>query len=157
VSKPVEVLVAEPVSAAEAAEIAAAFATVGLTADLRAIPPKRSLADTAWLILAAIPLQAFFSHLAEDFADDVHQRLQTFATRALRRTPPANPPKPVLVLQDSLSGVQVVLEPDLPVESYRQLLSFDLTTVRRGPLHYDAHRGRWRSELDEVPGTADPP
>jgi hypothetical protein len=152
VSELADVLIVEPISADEAAEIAAAFAAVGLTADLRVIAPKRSLADLGWLVLAAIPLQPFFSHLAEDFADDVHQRLQTFVTRALRRTPTANPPKPVLVLQDSLSGVQVVLEPDLPAESYRQLLSFDLTTVRRGPLHYDVHRGRWRSELDEVAG-----
>ena len=70
-------------------------------------------------------------------------------TKILHRQPAADTPKPVLVLQDTLTGVQVVLEPDLPAESYQQLLSFDLSSVRHGPLHYDVHRRRWRSELDE--------
>lgn len=156
-SEPAEVLIAEPISADEAAEIAAAFGSIGLTADLRVVSPRRSLADLAWLVLAAIPLQPFFSRLAEDLADDAHERLKTFVTRALRKPTAANQPKPVLVLQDAISGVQVVLEPDLPADSYRQLLSFDLATVRRGPLHYDVHRGRWRSELDEAPSTTNPP
>jgi hypothetical protein len=156
VSEPADVLIAEPIAADEAAEIAAAFGSVGLTADLRIVSTKRSLADLTWLVLAAIPLQPFFNRLAEDLADDAHQRLKTFVTRVLRRPAAANQPKPVLILQDTITGVQVVLEPDLPADSYRQLLSFDLATVRRGPLHYDAHRRRWRSELDEAPSTTNP-
>ena len=152
-----QVLISEQVSADEAVRIAAEFSSVGLTADLRVVAPKRSVGDVAWLLLAALPLQPFFNRLAEDFADDVHERLKTFVTRVLRRRPSANRPKPVLVLQDTLSGVQVVLEPDLPAESYRQLLTFDLSTVRRGPLHYDLHRRRWRSELDETRSTVTPP
>ena len=155
-SEPADVLIAEPISADERAEIAAAFGSIGLTADLRVVSPKRSLADVAWLVLAAIPLQPFVNHLAEDLADDAHQRLKTFVTRALRRPMAANQPKPVLVLQDTITGVQVVLEPDLPADSYRQLLSLDLAAARRGPLHYDVHRRRWRSELDEAP-TTNPP
>jgi len=81
-----------------AAEIAAAFGSVGLTADLRVVSPRRSLADLAWLVLAAIPLQPFFNRLADDLADDVHQRLGTFVTRVLRRPTAASQPKPVLVL-----------------------------------------------------------
>ncbi len=156
-TEPAEVLISEQISADEAVRIAAEFSSVGLTADLRVVAPKRSVGDVVWLLLAAVPLQPFFSRLAEDFADDVHERLNTFVTRVLRRRPPANQPKPVLVLQDTLSGVQVVLEPDLPAESYRQLLAFDLSTVRRGPLHYDLHRRRWRSELDEERSTVTPP
>jgi hypothetical protein len=101
-------------------------------------------------------LQPFFNRLGEDFADDVHERLKTFVTRVLRRRSSANRPKPVLMLQDALSGMQVVLEPDLPAESYRQLLTFDLSTVRRGPPDYDLHRRRWRSELDEKRSTVTP-
>jgi hypothetical protein len=78
-------------------------------------------------------------------------------TRVLPRRASANRPKPVLALQDTVSGVQVVLEPDLPAESYRQLLTFDLSTVRHGPLHYGLHRLRWRSELDEERSTVIPP
>jgi hypothetical protein len=157
VTEPAEVLISEQISADEAVRIAAEFSSVGLTADLRVVAPKRSVGDIAWLLLAALPLQPFFNRLADDFADDVHERLKTFVTRVLRRQPSANRPKPVLVLQDTLSGVQVVLEPDLPAESYRQLLTFDLSTVRRGPLHYDLHRRRWRSELDEERSTTSPP
>jgi hypothetical protein len=157
VSEPADVLIAEPVSADQAAEIAAAFGSIGLTAALRVVSTKRSLADLAWLVLAAIPLQPFFNHLAEDLADDAHQRLSTFVSRVLRRPAAVNPPKPVLVLQDAITGVQVVLEPDLPADSYRQLLSLDLARVRHGPLHYDLQRRRWRSELDEAPSTTNPP
>lgn len=53
------------------------------------------------------------------------------------------------MLQDAVTGLRVVLEPDLPAESYRQLLSLDLTKFTHGPLHYDPARARWRSELDE--------
>lgn len=53
-------------------------------------------------------------------------------------------------LQDSATGIQAALEPDLPDEAYQQLVSFDLTAIRHAPLHYDRHRGRWRSEVDEA-------
>jgi hypothetical protein len=56
----------------------------------------------------------------------------------------------VLILQDKTTGVQVVLEPDLPDEAFEQLLVFDLAAIRRGPLHYDQRRRQWRSELDEA-------
>jgi hypothetical protein len=157
VTEPAEVLISEQISADEAVRITAEFGSVGLTANLRVAGPKRSVSDVAWFLLAALPLQPFFNQLAGDFADDVHERLKTFVTQVLHRRPSANQPKPVLVLQDTLSGVQVVLEPDLPAESYRQLLTFDLSTVRRGPLHYDLHRRQWRSELDEERSTTSSP
>jgi len=149
----IEVLVAREILADEAARVAGEFTEVGVTADLRVVAPRRSLGDIGWLFLAALPLQPFFSQLADDFADDVYERLKMFVNRVLRRPSAGagDQPRPVLVLQDTITGVQVVLEPDLPAESYRQLLSFDLSTVRRGPLHYDVHRQRWRSELDEQP------
>jgi len=42
-----------------------------------------------------------------------------------------------------------VLEADLPPDAYAALLSLDLSNFYKGPLHYDRHRGAWRSELDE--------
>jgi hypothetical protein len=56
----------------------------------------------------------------------------------------------VLLLQDSTTGIQVVLEADLPDEASQKLLALDLSTIRRGPVHYDRHHHRWRSELDEA-------
>jgi len=152
-----QVLIAEEISADEAAEIASEFRSIGMAIDLRIVPPRRSLSDLAWLVLAAVPLQPFFNQLAQDIADDVHERLKSFVTGVLRRSSVTDSPKPVLVLQDTVTGVQVVLEPDLPAESYGQLLSFDLSTIKRGPLHYDVRRRRWRSELDETSGNTTAP
>ena len=152
-----QVLIADQISNDQAAGIAAEFTSIGLAVDLRIVAPKRSFGDVAWLVLAALPLQPFISRLAEDAADDVHDRLKTFVNRVLHRQSAGSQSKPILVLQDTLSGVRVVLEPDLPADSYRQLLSLDLTTIRHGPLHYDMHRRRWRSELDEEHGTPPAP
>jgi hypothetical protein len=73
----------------------------------------------------------------------LHMKKPTEAEAATHET------KQIMVLQDTETGMHIVLEPDLPAESYRQLLSLDLTTVTRGPVHYDLARKRWRSELDE--------
>lgn len=155
-----DVLMAQEIPSDEAARIVGEFASIGMTADLRTVAPTRSMGGVGWLILAALPLQPFFSQLAADAADDVHERLKTFVGRVLRKRSAdagtEDQPRPVMVLQDTVTGVQVILEPDLPAESYQQLLRFDLNTVRHGPLHYDVHRHRWRSELDEPPGKTPP-
>ena len=104
----------------------------------------------------AVPLKPFYEQLAEEFATDAHRQLKTLSGKILGRSEERASSPQVLVLQDSTSGVQVVLEPDLPEEAFEQLLTFDLATIRRGPLHYDRHRRRWRSELDEA-DTASPP
>ena len=54
-----------------------------------------------------------------------------------------------LILQDAVTRLQIVLEAGLPTEAYDSLVSLDLSKFRHGPLHYDQHRGAWRSELDE--------
>jgi hypothetical protein len=145
------VLFASDLSDEGVAQLIEDFQSVGVTAELRQVSPRRALAEIAWLALAVIPLKPFFDQLANDFADDAYQRLKTFIAKLFRlhRPPPTEPPR-VLLLQDSTTGIQVVLEPDLPARAYQQLLSFDFATLRRGPLHYDQHRHRWRSELDEA-------
>ena len=152
-----DVLFAGELSTHEAAQLVQEFETVGLTAELREVPPRRALGDIAWLVLAAVPLKPFFDQLAKDSAADAYQRLKTFVDKVSRRSnrQAVVPPK-VLLLQDSTTGVQVVLEPDLPAEAYPQLLSFDLASIHRGPLHYDRHHRQWRSELDEAGRTASP-
>ena len=146
-----DVLFAGKLSAEEAAQLAQEFETVGLTADLREVSPRRSIGDIAWLVLAAVPLKPFFDQLAKDTATDAYQRLHSLVGKICHgRQPQAAESPKVLLLQDSTTGVQIVLEPDLPAEAHQQLLTFDLTTIHRGPLHYDRHRRQWRSELDEA-------
>ena len=62
-----------------------------------------------------------------------------------------------LVLQDTSSGPQVVLEADLPDAAYQRLVGLDLSRFRLGPLHYDRRRRHWRSELDEARPRGDVP
>lgn len=148
-----KVLIAETILAEDAIQLVEDFETIGLTADLREVSPRRFMGDIAWFVLAVLPLQPFLDKLAEDFAADAYERLKTFATGFLLKRRSSTGPQRILVLQDTLTGVQVVLEPDLPPERYQQLLSFDLFTIRSGPLHYDLRRGQWRSELDEAERT----
>jgi hypothetical protein len=151
-----DVLFAGQLSDHEAAELVQEFEMVGSTAELREVSPRRSLGDIAWLALVALPLKPFYEQLAKDFATDAHRRLKALTGKMIyrRAEKPTSSPQ-VLVLQDSTTGVQVILEPDLPDEAFEQLLAFDLAAIRRGPLHYDRHRRRWRSELDEA-DTASP-
>lgn len=149
---PADVLIAETISPAEATKLVDDFTWIGLAAELRVVATRRSLGDVAWLLLAALPVQPFFARLAEDFAADAYLRLKAFVTKVLHRDTRAGEAPP-LVLQDTATGVQIVLEPDLPSEAYHELLYVDLTTVRPGPLHYDLHRHRWRSELAEAAQT----
>jgi hypothetical protein len=148
-----DVFVDQSVPAEEADRIAAEFQGIGLVADVRVAAPRRSFEAVALVILVALPFQPFVSQLANDFADDAYVRLKAFVTKVLHRkqadADPGGNTKQVLVLQDTATGVRVVLEPDLPAYSYRQLLSLDLTKITHGPVHYDVARGRWRSELDE--------
>jgi hypothetical protein len=70
--------------------------------------------------------------------------------------PPSDSRSPVsrapLVLMDSGSRLQIVIEADLPAEAISLLVALDLSQFRIGPLHYDKAAGHWRSELDEAAG-----
>src|SRR5882724_6692104 len=61
-----EVLVADPISATQAAQLVDDFKAIGLGADVRLIPARRSANDVAWLVLAALPVQPFLNQLAGD-------------------------------------------------------------------------------------------
>jgi hypothetical protein len=132
-----EVLFVERLSDEEADDLTREFESIGLRAELREVPPRRSLSDIAWLALLALPLKPFFEQLAKDSASDVHKGLRSIVGKILQRrhNQPATVPR-VLLLQDSASGVQIVLETDLGDDAYRQLLAMDLSRISRGPLHY---------------------
>jgi hypothetical protein len=144
-----DVLVAHPISREEATQMVDAFKAVGLNADIRLISARRSVNDVAWLVLAALPVQPFLNQFAGTFGTDAYEHLKGFVSRVLHRQRISTSVAPLLVLQDIDTGVQVVLEHDLPIEGYQELFRFDFSVIRRGPLHYDLHHHRWRSELDE--------
>jgi hypothetical protein len=144
--------------------LVAALAGCGITAELRDMPPRRGPLE--WLLLIALPLQAFLTALGTKGGESAYPQLIA-AVRAILRRHLANPDPdaiaphpeaaaftattpPVLILQDPATGVRIVLEDGLPEDAYRQLLTLDISAFRIGPVHYDAAKGRWRSEQDEA-------
>jgi hypothetical protein len=132
------------------------LAGCGASTQVETVPVHRGeSAALTWIVLAVLPLQAFLAALGSKMADDAYAQVRTLVKRlaAGRHQPPgagpARPPAP-LVLVDRGTGLQVVLEADLPAEAYRQLTVLDLSQFNHGPVHYDLGRGRWRAELDEA-------
>jgi hypothetical protein len=144
-----ELLVPVEVPPEQERAIVEAFHAIGVSARARVIPRRRGVGDLQWLVLAALPLQAFLGSLGSEAAKGTLEGLKRLvAVVAGGRPEPARPDQ-VLVLEDPTSRLQVVLEADLPTDAYRQLIGLDLSTIRQGPLHYDRLHSRWRSELDE--------
>jgi hypothetical protein len=127
-----------------------ALAQLGVTARTRVVAPRRGVGELGWLVLASLPLQAFLASLGTSVADETYRGLRSVVGRLLHRDPPAPGGQRPMVLRDETSGLQVVLEADLPDEAFRRLVGLDLSQFRLGPVHYDRHQGRWRSELDEA-------
>jgi hypothetical protein len=126
------------------------FGLLGVTARTRIVPSRRGVGELNWLILVSLPLQTFLGSVGTKFAEDAYQGLKGLVGRLVHRDPPTPGDQRPMVLRDMATGLQVVLEPDLPDEGYRQLFGLDLSQFQLGPVHYDRHRGRWRSERDEA-------
>jgi len=132
-------------STADEYDVAEAFATIDVAATTRLAPTQRTLNGAEWLVLAMLPLQAFLSGLGAKLAEDVHCGLKDVVGRILGRSSPGRRER-VLVLQDPATGLEVVLEPDLPIEAYRRLVTLDLSAIRGGPVRYDRSRDAWQSD-----------
>jgi hypothetical protein len=142
-----ELLFDHDVGAETAGVLEAAFRQLGFATEVRRRLPHRGPDELTWLMLAALPLQAFLSGIGAEAVKDVYakaKQLAAFGKKSAGTVP--------LVLQDTNSGLKVILEADLPVDAIRQLVGLDLSPFRSGPLHYDRHRKTWRSELDEAEG-----
>jgi hypothetical protein len=131
--------------------VTGALTALGASVRVKVLPPRRTADDLQWIVLAALPLQAFLSSIGGKIADDAYKGLQN-AVRKLRgpdaaaKTPATRP----MILQDTASGLRVILDHDLPADGYQQLLNLDLARFQIGPVHYDRTQQRWRSELDEA-------
>ncbi|MGW0843747.1 hypothetical protein ACWD26_27115 [Streptomyces sp. NPDC002787] len=149
-----ELLVSQDVSEELQRELTERFHGLGLLpVRVRRVLAHRGPAELQWLVLAALPLQAFLSGLGGEAVKDGYRVLKDLVGRLVRPgvTGEDTAPRP-LVLQDERTGLRIVLEPGLPQEAYEQLAVLDLTRFSVGPLHYDRALGRWRSELDEAAG-----
>lgn len=129
--------------------IVEAFRALDVAVRTRLVPTRRGLEQLQWLVLAALPLDAFLSELGSAAAQNLAQGLNDLVTRVVGAKHNAASSPQVLVLQDAEIRLQVVLETDLPMRAYQALVELDLSQFREGPVHYDRRRGKWRSELDE--------
>jgi hypothetical protein len=144
-----DVLIVAEIPPEQEQAIIETFGSLGIAARARIVPARRGAEELQWALLAMLPLQAFLSALGSTFADEASQALRRLVGRAHKARRETEPSRPVLVLQDAATRLQVVLEADLPAEAYTTLLSLDLSNFHQGPVHYDRHRKAWRSELDE--------
>jgi hypothetical protein len=138
-------------SADRADLIADALTALGVLVRVKILPRRRGASDLQWLVLAALPLQAFLTSIGGNFADNTYKGFQAAVRKLLHHEQAAEEAaaRP-MVLQDTGSGLRIVLDHDLPADGYQQLLRLDLSRFRLGPLHYDLAEQRWRSELDEA-------
>lgn len=123
-----------------AGDQASAFEDKLRSAGLDIIRTRGGLVETIpWLVLIGLPMQSFLSSLGED-------AYQTFkkAVRDLFKS--TGDPGDSAILEDDLSGIQVILESDLPEDAYRQLRVLDLRHFSSGPLRYDRNEHCWRPE-----------
>ena len=144
-----DILVDAQFSPEQEALIVAALAELGISARVRVLPPRRSAHELQWLVLMALPLEAFLTSVGTRFGEDASRGFQNAVRKVLRREHATAIERP-LVLQDATSGLRIVLDRDLPAEGYEQLLTLDLSQFHIGPVHYDRSERRWRSELDEA-------
>lgn len=144
----VELLFGQEVPPERTEEIASIFLAAGVAVRARHSLAHRGGAELTWIVLAALPLQAFLTELGSQVLDDLYKAIKE---RFARRGKDSRAAEPVpLVVQDMASGLRIIVEADLPAAAYEQLATLDLSTFHNGPLHYDWHRSAWRSVLDEV-------
>lgn len=125
------------------------LADLGVAVDARVLPPRRSEVELTWLVLIALPLQAFLSTVGTKVSEDAYRKLKGMVARLVGRQSRSAGARPV-VLEDAATGLKIMLDPGLPDDGYRQLLELDLSQFRLGPVHYDRHERRWRSIPDEA-------
>lgn len=142
----VDLLVSRLVSPGDVDEIEQAFSDVGLRPTPHMVAPRRGPEELSWLVVAALPLSSFLTSLGAKMAEDSYKALRQLTRRVLTTTSGAKPL--TLVLEDLASGTQVVLESDLPDDSYRTLLAADFAGHAGGRIHYDRGRGQWVGSED---------
>jgi hypothetical protein len=118
-----------------------ALAALGFTVRVKVWPVRRAMAEVHWLFLVALPLQAFLGGIGARFADDVYGKLK----EALRRTPRESDPgrERAVVLQDTETGVRILLGRELDDSALDALRDLDLTGFGSGTLRYDTTEARW--------------
>ncbi len=118
---------------------------LGLDPTPKPVPTRRGVSDLLWVVLLVVPVKPFLDSLTQKFADDAYVTLKSFVGKALSRRRAPHDDDQVLMLRDDPTGLEIVLESDLPLAAYRQLFGTDLSALR-GTLRYDRSRREWHAE-----------
>lgn len=144
-----ELLFDHDIGVEPAGDLEATFRQLGFATISRNRLPHRAADEITWLMLVALPLHAFLSGIGSAAVKDVYAKAKQLVP-AHRKAKDTEDNRIPLVLQDSNTGLKIIFDADLPGEAIRQLVDLDLDAYPSGPLHYDQHRKKWRSELDEA-------
>lgn len=121
------------------------LAAFGFTVRVRVWPTSRAVGELHWLLLVALPLQAFLSGVGED----LYRKLKEAVRGTLVRQREQDPGRSV-VLQDTETGVRILLGADLDEEAFARLGALDWSRLRHVTLRYDATEARWSAVPEET-------
>ncbi|MGH8909398.1 MAG: hypothetical protein ACRD0K_23610 [Egibacteraceae bacterium] len=144
---PAEVRVTDEVSREALDHLLEGLRSFGLNPSRGTVARRRGISDVPWLVWVALSLQPFLNTLVQRGADDVYTKLKELVSNALSRRHEQS--ATVMVLQDTVTGLELLLESDLPAGAYRQLSRLDLSAIPKGRVHYDRERREWICERDE--------
>jgi hypothetical protein len=102
----------------------------------------------SWVVLASLPTRMLFENMAARRADVASQIRDLIRRITVRED---NSVVGLLMLQDTETGIQIVLSADLPEVAFGALPHVDLIHFTFGPVHYDVVAAAWRSLFDERP------
>ncbi|WP_103339974.1 hypothetical protein [Amycolatopsis sp. CA-126428] len=145
-----ELIFDHDISAELTAELESSFRELGFVTKVRRRLTHRGPNELTWLMLAALPLQAFLTGIGSEAVKDLYaktKKLTPFGKKGEKATKQVP-----LVLRDTATELTIIMEADLPADAIKKLVGLDLAAYRTGPLHYDRHQEKWRSELDEAEG-----
>jgi hypothetical protein len=131
-------------------ELKEALADLGFLPTAKELPTVRSADTLNALALMMIPLHAFLSATGSKMAAEAYPKFKNGIRRILHKQPESLAQPQPLVVQDTATGIRIVMERDLPDEAYDALRNLDLAKFRKGPVDWDPLRKRWRSLVDEA-------
>jgi len=147
-----ELLLSRRLSATDEQDVVAFFGRFGAISRHRRVRAHRGAAID-WLVLAALPLQAFLQNLGTLTGGDAYVAFKSFIARLSHHEPhphqEATKVRPI-ILQDANSGLRVMIEFGLPEIAYTQLHQLNLAQFSSGPIHFDRNLGCWRADDDEA-------
>lgn len=135
-----EVILRPEIPEEEIEDLRTLLIDAGVAFQLRRAAEHRS--GVEWLVLVALPLQAFLSGLGAEMVKDFYRYLRGLAVRLRKRGSNGKPDFPLVLTDSRHEGLHILLSDDLPLEAYDKLQSLNLRGLH-GSMKYDHTSGEW--------------